>query len=521
MARGAAWRRDGRAQARLLSALALAGPTILAAVLCGYQITTRSLGFDEAASVTIASQHGGSLGHAIAHDGGNMSAYYAGLHLVVGALGDGPLAIRLPSAVAVTATVAVVCVLARRLLDSRAALLAGLLSAVSLPLVFWAQDARGYAPMVAFTAGSFLAFVVLVERAVERRPVRWALLAYVGCTSLALYCGLVAVLVVPAQLLTLVWARRALRPAAAALGATAVCCSPLAVLALDRGPGQLFWVPSPSLTGLKQALELLSSAGLQPSFHATSTTIVLMACTLAMLAVAGLAAAPALAERRPWATQAPVLALSWLLVPFVLALLESILWQPILVPRNLLVSVPAVALLLAWGLTHPRVPPPLAWSLLAGLLILRALQLAPSYGVSPEDWRGATGYVLARSRPTDCVAFYPSDGRMAFRYYLVAAHLELARAPAPVLPVAPWRALRPYVEDYASLSSGQVSALHTRCPRLWLVSSHEGQADGPARSRANSERYLELVAALGGSYAHSSAVTFGYASRIRVELLTA
>ncbi|MBV9474317.1 MAG: glycosyltransferase family 39 protein, partial [Solirubrobacterales bacterium] len=229
MARGAARRRDRRAQARLLSALALAGPTILAAVLCGYQITTRSLGFDEAASVTIASQHGGSLGHAIAHDGGNMSAYYAGLHLVVGALGDGTLAIRLPSAVAITATVAVVCVLARRLLDSRAALLAGLLSAVSLPLVFWAQDARGYAPMVAFTAGSFLAFVVLVERAVERRPVRWALIAYVACTSFALYCGLVAVLVVPAQLLTLVWARRALRPAAAALGATAVCCSPLAV----------------------------------------------------------------------------------------------------------------------------------------------------------------------------------------------------------------------------------------------------------------------------------------------------
>jgi hypothetical protein len=51
----------------------IALPSVLAAVLCFHGITSRSLGFDEGATVAIASQHGSALGSAIAHDGGNMS----------------------------------------------------------------------------------------------------------------------------------------------------------------------------------------------------------------------------------------------------------------------------------------------------------------------------------------------------------------------------------------------------------------------------------------------------------------
>ena len=85
---------------RLGDVAAVAVPTALALFLCFYEISSRSLWLDEAASVAIASQHGHALGSAIAHDGGNMSAYYLLLHVVIGVFGKGALAIRFTAALA-------------------------------------------------------------------------------------------------------------------------------------------------------------------------------------------------------------------------------------------------------------------------------------------------------------------------------------------------------------------------------------------------------------------------------------
>jgi len=514
-------REDRMRSRRAGDALVIVAPAVLAGLLCCYQVTGRSLGFDEAASVTIAAQHGGALGAAIAHDGGNMSGYYLVLHVLIGLFGDSELVLRFPSALATAAAVAVVGLLAIRLFDRRVALASGLLSAVSLPLVFWGQSARGYALMVAAVCASFLAFVVLVDRDAEGRSIRAPWIAYVACTALATYSSFVAVLVVPAQLLSLAVRRRALRPAAAGLVACAVLCAPLAVLAARRGSGQLFWVPRPSLTGALQVAESVTSSGLEPSFRRTSTGIVLLVATVALLVAVVVATASALsspAERRTaWSR---VLLVSWLLVPLVLVVGESSLGQSIFLPRNLLMVLPAAALLLAVGIFDRRVPSILSWSVLGALIALRALQLAPSYGVSPEDWRGATAFVLARAQPRDCIAFYPSDGRMAFAYYR-DARSPAASAPDPVLPASPWGEDRPYVEDYASLPRSQVSKLPSMCVRLWLISSHEGQRDGPPRSRANLARFIALQAALGSEYPDHVQRQFGYASPVRVELFAA
>src|SRR5690349_6010363 len=158
----------------------VAGPAALAVALCVYQLTTRSLWLDEAATVAIAGQHGSALWSAIAHDGGNGLGYYALLHVLIGWFGHGALVIRLPSALAAGACVGAVGLLGLRLFDRRVATAAGLLSAVSLPLVFWSQNARGYGPMVALVAGSFLAFAALVESGGRR-----AWIGYVVLTALA------------------------------------------------------------------------------------------------------------------------------------------------------------------------------------------------------------------------------------------------------------------------------------------------------------------------------------------------
>lgn len=223
----------------------IAGPAALAAVLTFAQITGRSLGFDEGATVAIASQHGADLWAGIAHDGGNMSGYYLLLHLLIGAFGNGLLVLRLVPALATVATVTLVAVTGRRLFSPLVALAGGTLAAVSLPLVFWGQTARAYAPMVAFVCAGFVLFIELCDPA-GRRPGRWAWLGYVAVMTLAMYSSFVAVLVVPAQLLVLVHRRRAWRAVGSALGVVALLCVPLVVLAVLRGPDNCSGCPTPT-----------------------------------------------------------------------------------------------------------------------------------------------------------------------------------------------------------------------------------------------------------------------------------
>jgi mannosyltransferase len=506
----------GPRRERARDALVLVAPALLAAGLCLYQLTTRSLWLDESATVAISSQHGAAFGTALAHDGGNMLGYYALMHVLIGIFGNGALLIRLPSALAAAVTVAVVSRLALRLFDRRVALAAGLLSAVSLPLVFWGQDARGYAPMIALVAASFLA----LEWLLDSDPRDWRpWLAYFASITAAVYCGLEAVLVVPAQLVVLAWHRERTRSILAALALSAICCAPLAVLAAGRGSAQLFWVPSPSLRILNQVLQALTSAAIAPSFS-TSTTTVLLVGTLVVLAV-GAWRTWRLLRTDTRAARGPVLLFAWLLAPPVLALIESVIGQSIFQARYLLVSLPAVAILLAWSvatlvpaISTPRSRHLLPLAVFGALLVLRALQLAPSYGYSFENWRGATSYVLAHTQSGDCVAFYPSDGRQAFKYYLGSR----PGAPRPILPPAAWGEIRSYVEDYSSLSASQLARLPSECPRVWLISRNQDRVGGPPATRADYKRFQRLQNDLRVNYPREQRASFGYGRSVVVAL---
>ncbi len=485
-------------------------PGALAALLVFLELASRSLWLDEGATIAISTQHGSALWHAIAHDGGNMFGYYLFQHGLIALFGQAPAVIRAPSALATVVTVGLLSAVGLRLFDRRVAFASGLLAAVSLPLVFWGQDARAYAPMLTFICASFLALTYLTEDGGPRRVwMAWAL-----SLVLASYMSFIAVLVIPGQLLV-VWRYRrpAWRALAVSLGAVIVACIPIAVLAARRGSGQLFWVPSPSLARIDEMLRWVTSSGMPPNVHRTAIGAVLLGLSLSALIVILVRAL-----RRPeWRTS---LLVAWLLVPLVLILAESLVGQPVALARTSLVVLPAASLLLAAGLFGPGairipLPVPLAWGALAILLVLRGLVLAPSYGSSPENWKAAAAYVSARAAPGDCIAFYPLDGWMVFNAYSGAG----AALPASVLPAAAWGPSRPYVERYVVPSAGRLAGVARRCGRVWLIASHEGQRDGPPVSQANLMRFHALQAALRGVYGTASPESrFGWAGPVRVRL---
>ena len=513
-------------ETRTRDRLAVAIPTAVSAVLCLLEISDRSIGFDESATVTIAAQHGSALGSAIAHDGGNMSGYYLLEHLVIAAFGNGIAVVRFPSVIAAVATVALIGAIALHLFGYRAAFAAGFLVAVSLPLVFWAQSARGYALMVAFVTAAYLVLILIVARAGQLAPGAaprsdhraWA--AFVVLMALATYSSFVAALVIPAQLLVLLPRRRRahVRPFMFSFVAYAVLCAPLFVLAVRRGSGQLFWVPRPTHKIEVQVLQELTSAGLQPSFHRTATTAPLLIATVAaVIAIAGWAAWLWWQRDSSWGLG---VALAWLVVPVGITFVYSLIAQPLFQPRNVLMAVPAVALLLGAALGHRGLPKSLAPAALVVLVALRALQLGASYGVSPEPWQQAAAYVQASARPGDCIAFYPLDGRMAFQYYIGTEQVADASAPRSILPVANWGTVTPYVEQYATLGTARIARRTADCRRVWFVSSHEGQLDGPAQSLANRARYVALRGRLARRFGHAPIKKFGYAAAVHVQLFT-
>lgn len=497
----------------------------LGGALCAIELGRRSIWLDEGATIAISSQHGAALWHGIAHDGGNMLAYYLMMHFVIAWFGEATWVIRLPSLMADAITGGLVAVIALRLFGNRRlAVVACLLTSISLPLVYWSQNARGYSLMVMFITATFLPLIAILQTPPGRPAPRGSVVAYVLLTVAALYVGYDAVLLIPAQLALLYVFRERARVVIGSMIVTLVLCLPLAVLAVHRGSGQLFWVPHLSAKIVRQSTVTMLSAGLAPTFQYNFTTIVTAVLSgivlIAGLVAAGRASLPQDSRLRQWRM---LLILSWIVVPSVLSLLIALVGQPIELQRCTVLVMPAVALLFAWALLHQRIARWLGLGVLAAVLALRAVQLVPSYGDSPEDWKAATHYVLAdlSSTKSDCVVFYPKDGREPFDYYLMASgDARLASRLDPLMPTLAWGRVKPYVEDYGTLTETQYAALPSHCARVWLLSSHQGMKRGPGQSERNYSRYLAINGELAEEYPHFTLRQFGWSAPVDVEMFS-
>jgi mannosyltransferase len=491
---------------------------LIALALSCVDLTARSIWLDESATLSIASQNGHALWHAIANDGGNMSGYYLLLHELIAAFGDGVAVLRLPSAVATGLTAYFVSLVSSRLFNNRAGLAAGMLSAISMPLVYWGQDARGYALMVMFVTASFYFLVELDQRAEANLSSRWAWVGYLLTTILGTYMSYVALLGVLAQLIWLSLARRPLRRVAFALAIAVVCWVPLLVWAVDRGTSQLAWLGRPGLLELSVVVSTVASASLQPLIHRTATSDVLEVLT-AVVVVGALGLAAFDPQERALRRGVGLIA-CWIAAPVVLAFAESYVTQPVFLSRNLLMCLPPVGIAVGLAIAETRIPRTLGLAAIVAVGGLRVAQLVPSYSETPENWLAATAYVIDRARPHDCIAFYPSDGRQAFDYYVLHTRGALRIAPRPILPSLPLRDVRPYVEVYTTMSVRRIKNVELSCARLWFVASHTGGRTGTPSSRAHYVRYEQLLSRLSATLVPVQVAHFGWADPVRVELFS-
>ena len=431
-------------------------PLTLAGALCFAGIGSKSLWGDETYSVALARSGWGELWHIVVNREANMSLYYVLLKLWT-AFGSSETWVRSLSALFAVAAVPVVYALGARLFDRVTGVVAALLLAVDAFFVHYAQETRGYSLVLLLVALSTYLFVVALEE-----PAPGWIAAYALVSAAAVYAHFFAVFVLAAQGLTLLLTRRFRHRVWVGLGGAVVLVAPLLLFVAARNSDQISWIVRPTPRDLVNSVEAIAGGS--------------RALLLAYAILVAVALAATLQRRTTW-----VLLVASVVVPvggsFVLSYAK-----PIFLTRYLIVSVPALVVLGAAGITRlrPRVVGALA---LAAVLVLSARTLRYWYAdYKKEDWRAATHLVLARDRPGDVALFYRPSRRVAFEYYLGR---ERGRPPAPLFPHAPY---------------GHFDLLHDRVGepryslvlggRVWLVRGNypAGSADG--RESARIERSL-------------------------------
>lgn len=398
-------------------ALAPAAAGIGAALVSAIAAGVPSMWGDEAASVISAQRPWDSLSAMAANVDAVHVVYYAMLHVWIDVFGASAFSVRLPSALAVGATVAGVFVLCRALAGARIALFASV-ACVLVPRVgFMATEARSAALSAALVTWLTVLLVHLV-RTRETRARWWVL--YGALLTASVHLFLYTALIAAVHLLSLA-ALRARRETwwrwSIATTVAGAVCVPFAIMSTGQH-GQIAFLAHRDVTSPAMVL-----------VHQWFGSVPIAIGAWSAIVFASAWAVRSWRRRPPLEAEAGHRALigisaAWLAAPTILLLLANAVAGPLYTGRYLSFSAPAAAILIAVGLTLLR-PRGLAVTVAAVSLVLTvpfAVSQRTENAKFGSDWAQVSAYVGAHSQPGDGVVFDESvrpsrKPRLALRLY--------------------------------------------------------------------------------------------------------
>jgi mannosyltransferase len=381
-------------------------PALVTLLVGLYKITGPSFTRDEGATLAAVHRSFPQLVSMLGHVDVVHGAYYALIWVLVRIGGSGEFALRLPSAIAMALAAAMVTLLGRRLVSSRAGLAAGLTFAF-LPQVSWfAENAREGAVLTAL--GCVASYCLL--RALTENVTRGRWLAAYGVTLVALGLGnLFALLLVLAHAVTLAWSRREYRVGrgfvlgwATAVAAALILVSPVAVVGYSQ-LRQIRWIKPPNVSSLLSVERLVGDPLLFVLVLAIVASAVVVRTKSAGTRSVGAGPASGGSRRSVhWPAGLLSMALPWLLLPPAILLTASVI-HPVYNFRYIVYCIPAAALLIGAALAalgRYAGPVALVVIVLGGLPSQLAERRADGHDV---DIRRADHLVARQERPGDAL----------------------------------------------------------------------------------------------------------------------
>jgi len=397
----------------------LAALTLLAAVLRLSTLDLQSFWYDEAFTpVHVLHPSLSATLRAVSRTENSPPLWYVLEWADYRILGNGVLALRLPSALYGIATVPVAWAIGDLVSGRRAAIWSAALVAVNPLFVWYSQEARAYGLFVLTASLAILCFLRLRERPDGRRAAAFAI---AGILALASHYFAVFMLGAMAiWLLAEPATRRACMPALAAIGAAGLALLPL--ISAQGGHGTQWigrWPLSERLEAIPQYY--LTGPSGAPLGHGVQLLIALPIGAAVLLGVWHMFELPA--TRPEWGREARaragagallLIAAAGVLVPLLLAVLGA----DYLAPRNLVAAMIPVTVLIAVLGTWPRVRSlgvlALALTALGFLAITLDVDFSPR--LQRGNWRGVA-QVLRRS-PGPMAVTTVELGSAPLEYYL-------------------------------------------------------------------------------------------------------
>jgi len=457
--------------------LALTVVSLAAFALRTYRLDGQSLWYDEGVTASVAARGLVELTHWTAGDIQPPLYYY----LMAGwgqLAGWSEWSLRFPSVFFGVLTVPLLATVAQRLTGERAAArLAALFAAFHPLLLYYSQEARMYALLVAL--GILAAYLLLLATAAEQRRPHWAWLGYAVAGAAAAYTHyfafflLLGLSLAAAGALVQVRRGRGILWLSAANGAILLLYLPwINVMWRQLGGDRSYWTGELKLGEALQAVAV--------SF--TSGATVLEQTALWLLLGYGLITAAALAML--WRTSGPGrrtlwYGLWWLLTP-VLAVLTLAVAVPKFNPRYVMLALPGLLLLWAGGLglwrtqavgnRLPRLAPALATLLLLGFFYANVNWYHhPNF--AKDDWRGLAAWLRPRIAADETIILVSGHAWPVWDYY--APDLPAVRLPA--LEILDVDAVLTFADTSAPLR--EVFAEETGIQGAWLINWQEDVVD--------------------------------------------
>lgn len=351
-------------------------------------ITTPSIWYDEAATITAATRSWPQLVAMLGTVDAVHALYYFIIHGVFDVVGYSPLALRLPSAIAVGITAALVVVLGRQLGRPRLAIIAGIAFCL-LPRVTWmGTEGRSYA-MTALVAVLLTVVFVKAQASVQKRWwILYSAVALLACI-LFLYLALIVAAHAVSLLLRVVLrdgvTRRSVIGWALAAGAAGLIALPFVREVISQS-AQVSWIEPLGVDTVRQVFRT-------QWFHYSFP----FAIAAWLLIAVGLVAAIVGRRRFELVTILPLL-----VVPTLALLLMSELVSPVYQPRYLTMGTPFAALAVAMGIDafRPRLAAIAAVLVLAVLAVPQVIEQRQPAAKELSSW-SAVADLIAADRADD------------------------------------------------------------------------------------------------------------------------
>ncbi|GGF13799.1 glycosyltransferase family 39 protein [Subtercola lobariae] len=371
-----------------------------------------SLWNDEAFTITAASRTPAELWAMLQQIDAVHGVYYAFMHVWGSIFGFGPVALRVPSALAAGAAVMGVYVLAKSLGGARVGVLAGIV-AIVLPRFTWMGiEGRSYAFSTALAVWASVALLIALRRG------RWFWVLYAGLLAAGIAVSIYVALLAMAHAVTVLflgefaWRRKLGWLIAAAVAG--IVASPVIVTAAGQ-QGQLGDLSATAFSMVRQTVVNQWFLGATPTRVDDSNdggalwASAALALALVCWALMVLAVLPAFQRANTVTRRAVLVLVPWMLVPSLLVIGYSLVVSPLFNPRYFSFTTPAAAVLIALGISRFW----RRWQRIAALALIAVLAL-PIYvsqrevtGKSGTDWSEAAAFVGSHAAPGDGVYFGP------------------------------------------------------------------------------------------------------------------